>query len=158
MLNGSDSVFLSFFLSSFFVRLLGEPEREPVDLGLPVLVGASRKSFIGQVHEGGNEERGRLGGSIAAACVAMLHGASIKNDRNHGAAKGSSGAIMGSKRLKAVAVRGTGRIPLADPDAFVELTERWQKVIDAGFSGMLEKPIQPDVLEETIKRALYEQI
>lgn len=36
--------------------------------------------------------------------------------------------------------------------------DTFEKVIDAGFSGMLEKPIQPDVLEETIKRALYEQI
>ncbi|MCH7703176.1 MAG: hypothetical protein IID37_15970, partial [Planctomycetes bacterium] len=42
----------------------------------------------------------------------MLHGASVKNDRNHGAHKGSVGAIMGSKLLKAVAVRGTGEVPL----------------------------------------------
>lgn len=78
-----------------------------------------------------------LGGDpdkISVACIgpageAMLHGASVKNDRNHGAAKGSLGAVMGSKRLKAVAVRGTGRVPLAKPETFVDVTMRWQEAI-----------------------------
>jgi len=74
----------------------------------------------------GDEEK------ISVACIgpageAMLHGASVKNDRNHGASKGSGGAVMGSKRLKAVAVRGTGVVPLADADAFVAVTQQWQK-------------------------------
>ena len=74
----------------------------------------------------GDEEK------ISVACIgpageAMLHGASVKNDRNHGASKGSVGAVMGSKRLKAVAVRGTGQVALCDPDAFVEVTQKWQK-------------------------------
>jgi len=45
--------------------------------GLPVLVGASRKSFIGQVHTGGLSARQRLGGSIAAAVGAVERGADI---------------------------------------------------------------------------------
>ena len=78
----------------------------------------------------GDEEK------ISVCCIgpageAMLHGASVKNDRNHGAHKGSIGAVMGSKQLKAIAVRGTGRVPLADPDAFVELTTRWDNSIKA---------------------------
>jgi aldehyde:ferredoxin oxidoreductase len=76
----------------------------------------------------GDEEK------ISVACIgpageAMLPGASIKNDRNHGAAKGSVGAVMGSKRLKAVAVRGTGSVQLAEPAAFVEVTQEWQKAV-----------------------------
>ena len=76
----------------------------------------------------GDEEK------ISVACIgqageAMLHGASIKNDRNHGASKGSVGAVMGSKRLKAVAVRGTGKVELAQPERFVEVTQQWQKDI-----------------------------
>ncbi|MBI4200693.1 MAG: aldehyde ferredoxin oxidoreductase, partial [Chloroflexi bacterium] len=52
---------------------------------------------------------------VSVACIgpageAMLPGASIKADRNHGAGKGSPGAIMGSKNLKAIAVRGTGTV------------------------------------------------
>jgi aldehyde:ferredoxin oxidoreductase len=71
---------------------------------------------------------------ISVACIgrageAMLHGASIKNDRNHGGSKGSVGAVMGSKRLKAVAVRGTKEVPLADRAKFVEVTTRWQESI-----------------------------
>jgi aldehyde:ferredoxin oxidoreductase len=71
---------------------------------------------------------------VSVACIgpageAMLPGASIKNDRNHGASKGSVGAVMGSKRLKAIAVRGTSKVPLAEPSKFVEATERWQKSI-----------------------------
>lgn len=71
---------------------------------------------------------------ISVACIgpageAMLHGASVKNDRNHGASKGSVGAVMGSKCLKAVAVRGTGRVPLANADAFVGITQQWQEKI-----------------------------
>jgi dihydropteroate synthase len=45
------------------------------ELGRPILVGASRKWFIGLV--GGGEPGERLGGSIAAAVVAVLGGADI---------------------------------------------------------------------------------
>jgi dihydropteroate synthase len=44
-------------------------------LGLPVLVGASRKSFIGEVSAAGPAER--VPGSLAAAGWAALHGAAI---------------------------------------------------------------------------------
>jgi len=76
----------------------------------------------------GDEEK------ISVACIgpageAMLHGASVKNDRNHGASKGSVGAVMGSKQLKAVAVRGTGQVPLANADDFVGITQQWQEKI-----------------------------
>jgi len=78
----------------------------------------------------GDEEK------ISVCCIgpageAMLPGASIKNDRNHGASKGSVGAIMGSKLLKAVAVRGTSVVPLADPTAFADVSQTWDKSIMA---------------------------
>ena len=41
--------------------------------------------------------------------------ACVMNDRHRAAARGGSGAVMGSKNLKAVAVRGTGKVPVADP-------------------------------------------
>ncbi len=44
--------------------------------GFPMLVGASRKSFIGRLLEGVDPDQ-RLGGSIAAATIAVLKGASI---------------------------------------------------------------------------------
>ncbi len=68
---------------------------------------------------------------ISVACIgtageALLPGASVKADRNHGAGKGSPGAIMGSKLLKAVAVRGTGKVPLAKPEPFVSTAVEWE--------------------------------
>lgn len=49
--------------------------REMKSLGKPVVVGASRKSFIGSIT--GKPVEDRLGGSIAAAVVAALNGADI---------------------------------------------------------------------------------
>ena len=49
--------------------------REFRSLGLPVLVGASHKAFIGKVQ--GNMEASRLEGSLAAATIAVQNGASI---------------------------------------------------------------------------------
>lgn len=75
-----------------------------------------------------------LGGDrdkISVACIgpageAMLHGASIKNDRNHGAGKGSPGAIMGAKKLKAIAVRGTGSVDIARSGQFLDTVTQWE--------------------------------
>lgn len=44
---------------------------------LPLLVGASRKSFIGMLHESASAPEARLGGSIAAAVTAVRNGADI---------------------------------------------------------------------------------
>jgi dihydropteroate synthase len=46
------------------------------ELGQPVLIGASRKRFIGAI-TGASEPAERLAGSLAAACAAYLGGASI---------------------------------------------------------------------------------
>ena len=44
--------------------------------------------------------------------------AAIANDGAHFAGRTGLGAVMGAKRLKAVAVRGNGRVPLADAAGF----------------------------------------
>lgn len=46
-------------------------------LGLPVLVGASRKSFIGRIDPTAGDPGDRLGGSLAAALLALKSGAAI---------------------------------------------------------------------------------
>lgn len=46
-------------------------------LGLPIMIGASRKSFIGQLSQSGTEPSNRLGGSIAAAVTAVNNGADM---------------------------------------------------------------------------------
>jgi dihydropteroate synthase len=49
--------------------------REFEDLGVPIVVGVSRKSFIRAVDDVGPE--GRLGGTIAACLWCAAHGGSI---------------------------------------------------------------------------------
>ena len=44
--------------------------------------------------------------------------AGVVNDRVRLAARSGVGAVMGSKNLKAVAIRGTGTVRLADPEGF----------------------------------------
>ncbi len=69
--------------------------------------------------------------NISVACIGPAGetgtaGAMIKNDRNHGAGKGSLGAAMGAKNLKAIAVRGTGTVPLFDAPGLVETATEWE--------------------------------
>jgi len=44
----------------------------------------------------------------------------IMNDKHRAAGRGGLGAVMGSKKLKAVAVRGTGSVNVARPDKFFD--------------------------------------
>ena len=44
----------------------------------------------------------------------------VMNDKHRAAGRGGMGAVMGSKKLKAVAVRGTGSVSVARPDKFKE--------------------------------------
>ncbi len=50
--------------------------------------------------------------------------AGIANDHGRFAARTGLGAVMGSKNLKAIAVRGAGRVPLHAPDAMKAATSR----------------------------------
>ncbi len=47
--------------------------------------------------------------------------ACVMNDRHRAAGRGGCGAVMGSKNLKAIAVRGTGKIPVAHPEKIKEI-------------------------------------
>ncbi len=58
---------------------------------------------------------------IGPAGERLVRFASIMNDRHRAAGRSGVGAVMGSKNLKAVAVRGTGPVPVADPAAFDEV-------------------------------------
>ena len=56
----------------------------------------------------------------------------IMNDGHRAAGRGGCGAVMGSKKLKAVVVRGTGRVPVAEPE---NLKVANQLIIDAIKNG-----------------------
>jgi len=56
----------------------------------------------------------------------LVRYAAIVADLQHAAGRTGLGAVMGAKNLKAVAVRGSGRLPLADPDRVGALA-RWMR-------------------------------
>ena len=60
--------------------------------------------------------------SIGPAGERLVRFACIINDRHRAAGRSGVGAVMGSKNLKAVAVRGTRGVTVADPKAFLEAT------------------------------------
>jgi aldehyde:ferredoxin oxidoreductase len=71
--------------------------------------------------------------------------ACILNDITHAYGRSGLGAVMGSKNLKAVAVRGTQSVPAADPARLRELAQwmatenrsNWEGMRDTGTAGGL---------------------
>ncbi len=69
--------------------------------------------------------------------------ACVINDVKHAAGRTGLGAVMGSKNLKAIAARGSARVPLADPDGLKQLAmwmrDHWKEdawgMYDKGTAG-----------------------
>ena len=75
--------------------------------------------------------RSRLGAGFSIAAIgpageALVRYATISHDGRH-AGRGGSGAVLGSKNLKAIAVRGTTRCEWADPARLVALSRDLSK-------------------------------
>ncbi len=64
--------------------------------------------------------------------------ASIMNDKHRAAGRSGVGAVMGSKNLKAVVVKGKGRIPLADSERFKAFNKQ---ILDTFKAGVKETPL-----------------
>jgi aldehyde:ferredoxin oxidoreductase len=54
--------------------------------------------------------------------------ACVVSDNQHVAARGGVGAVMGSKKLKAIAVCGTKKVIISDKDRFSENSKLWRKM------------------------------
>lgn len=59
----------------------------------------------------------------------LVAGASIQNDKNHAFSHSGVGTVMGSKKLKAIAVYGTKKVPVVDEDKLKEATTKWRENI-----------------------------
>lgn len=71
----------------------------------------------------------------------LVRFANVMHDVHRAAGRTGLGAVMGSKKLKAIAVRGTGSVGHADPEAiarirarFIELREHWEGLRRYGTS------------------------
>jgi aldehyde:ferredoxin oxidoreductase len=61
---------------------------------------------------------------IGQAGENLVRFAAVMNDDGRAAARTGLGAVMGSKRLKAIGVRGKGSVPLANPEGFKAVVGR----------------------------------
>jgi aldehyde:ferredoxin oxidoreductase len=59
--------------------------------------------------------------SIGQAGENLVRVAAIMNDTDRAAARSGLGAVMGSKNLKAIAVRGTGGVEVADEEGYLDV-------------------------------------
>jgi len=83
---------------------------------------------------------------IRVACIGpagenLVRFAAVMNDQGHAAGRTGMGAVMGAKRLKAVAVRGHQRVPLADGERFAALARE--------ALAAIEEDITTDILRQT---------
>jgi len=62
--------------------------------------------------------------SIGPAGERLVKFACVSNDYSRQLGRGGLGAVLGSKRVKAIAVRGTRALAVADPDAFMAAVSR----------------------------------
>jgi aldehyde:ferredoxin oxidoreductase len=77
-----------------------------------------------------HDERIRVA-SIGPAGEHLVKSACIINDRAGAAGGSGCGAVMGSKKLKAIAVRGTGKIRVAEPKRFMAAVDKTIKNINS---------------------------
>jgi len=85
---------------------------------------------------------------IGPAGENLVRFANVMNTEYHSASKGGAGAVLGSKKLKAMAVRGSGYVEVKNPKRFHELAVNFREAIrkdgimrwyyDYGTSGMME--------------------
>ena len=79
-----------------------------------------------------------LGEEFEVACIGiagekMVRYACIINDNHRAAGRCGMGAVMGSKRLKAIAVRGTKETPIANKEAFVQVAQKNYELLADSF-------------------------
>ncbi|MFC1870482.1 aldehyde ferredoxin oxidoreductase N-terminal domain-containing protein [Chloroflexota bacterium] len=65
---------------------------------------------------------------IGPAGENLVRSAVILNDFAHATGLGGAGAVMGSKNLKAIAVRGAGAIKIARPKELIDIYDRYVKI------------------------------
>ena len=75
--------------------------------------------------------------SIGPAGENLVLYAAIMNDHGRAAGRTGMGAVMGSKNLKAIVVRGKRRVPLADAEAFRQTVKQAVKVVADDISSQV---------------------
>lgn len=74
------------------------------------------------------EKYGRVHTALIGPSGEKLSKISMIECEDRQAGRGGGGAVMGSKNLKGIAVRGTKEVPVHDEEKLDELTKKWRKV------------------------------
>ncbi|MFX1446473.1 MAG: aldehyde ferredoxin oxidoreductase N-terminal domain-containing protein, partial [Promethearchaeota archaeon] len=74
---------------------------------------------------------------IGPAGENLVNIACIINDKHHAAGRCGMGAVMGSKNLKAIAVRGTGQIPVKNKEGVTEAAKKVRELLKSSALGMV---------------------
>ena len=74
--------------------------------------------------------------SIGQAGENLVRFAAVMNDRDRASARSGLGAVMGSKKIKAISVAGTGKLEVADPKNYL-------KQMDIFYERMMANPFTP---------------
>lgn len=91
-------------------------------------------------HETDRAIREQLGKSVKVACIGpagekQVLFASIMNDKDRAAGRSGVGAVMGAKKLKAVAVKASKEVAIWDPEAFDQAVDRTLKRFNDALKG-----------------------
>ncbi len=78
--------------------------------------------------------------SIGPAGENLVSGACLIVDRSRSAGRGGSGAVLGAKKLKAIAVRGRRPVQVQEPNTFIEQARIcWRKVATSSAMNVLKE-------------------
>ena len=85
-------------------------------------------------HETARLIKEEVGRAISTAIIGqagenLVHFAGLIVDGEHAAARTGLGAVLGSKKLKGIAVRGTHDVPICDPNAFEALSQELYEIL-----------------------------
>jgi aldehyde:ferredoxin oxidoreductase len=94
--------------------------------------------------------------AIGQAGENLVRYAIIATETESAAGQGGFGAVMGSKKLKAIAVKGTGSIKVADIDKFLEVRQRVMDQQSARASSQTTAKLLP-LRDPNVKRKVLEQ-
>lgn len=75
---------------------------------------------------------------IAPAGERLSHMAAVMNDGHRAAARGGSGAVMGSKKLKAVVCRGSHTVPVKNPGQVTDINKSWSEFMEGPAGNMVK--------------------
>ncbi len=84
------------------------------------------------------------GEEVKSACIGQAGEnlsliAAVMNNKGRAAGRSGVGAVMGSKRLKAIAVNGSARVPVANPGAASEIRRKYLEGADGHpFAGLFK--------------------